>query len=307
MASRTAFGWREARNPRRGRSRSRPPQPPAATTSCASRHDFPQHKMISCFAAMPKTRAATWPARHSWAMATQGSGAHDLGPPLPADYDSDPGRFASNQAATAMFSRRGDVHPFVARRLAEVGCELVLDIGGGNGALARELGKVGVRCITADRAFYVADAPRPVLRADASMLSVREGSFSGVVALWALYHLANPSLALDEMSRCLRTGGVAVACAPSRYNDPELSAVLPRWGQPLSFDAENGPDQVARAFGEVEVETWDEPMVALSGPEELALFLRGRGLAKDDATAAAHQIETPLTVTKRGMLAWARK
>jgi hypothetical protein len=47
---------------------------------------------------MPQTSVATCPARHSWPMATQGSGAHDLGAPLPADYDSDPGRFASDQA-----------------------------------------------------------------------------------------------------------------------------------------------------------------------------------------------------------------
>ena len=98
-----------------------------------------------------------------------------------------------------------------------------------------------------------------------------------------------------------------VASAPSRCNDPELRSVLPRWGQPLSFDAENGPGQVARVFGAIEVETWDEPMVSLSGPEELALYLRGRGLAEDDAHAAAQRVKTPLTVTKRGMLAWARK
>jgi len=30
--------------------------------------------------------------------------------PLPVDYDSDPARFAANQAATARFSAVGDVH-----------------------------------------------------------------------------------------------------------------------------------------------------------------------------------------------------
>jgi len=79
---------------------------------------------------------------------------------------------------------------------------------------------------------------------------------------------------------------------PSRYNDPELRSVLPRWGQPLSFDAENGPELVAKVFGHVEVETWDEPMVSLPGPSELALFLRGRGLAEGDAGVAAQQVKT---------------
>jgi SAM-dependent methyltransferase len=226
---------------------------------------------------------------------------------LPADYDGDPGRFAANQAATAAFSRRGDVHAAVAKHLVEVGCELVLDAGGGNGVLARELAKAGARTVTVDRASYVADAPRPVLRANVLMLPFRELSFQGTAALWMLYHLASPEAALAEFRRCLRPGGVMVASAPSRCNDPELRSVLPRWGQPLSFDAENGPGQVARVFGDVQVEAWDEPMISLSDPEELALYLRGRGLAEDDARTAARRVGTPVTVTKRGMLAWARK
>ena len=71
--------------------------------------------------------------------------------------------------------------------------------------------------------------------------------------------------------------------APSRYNDPELGPVLPRWGQPLSFDAENGPVQVATVFGDVEVQAWDEPMVSLSSPADVALYLRGRGLSEGHA------------------------
>jgi SAM-dependent methyltransferase len=133
------------------------------------------------------------------------------------------------------------------------------------------------------------------------------GSFSGAACLWVLYHFESPVAVLAELRRCLRPGGVVVVCAPSRYNDPELSSVLPRWGQALSFDAENGPDQVAAVFEDVEVEAWDEPIVSLPGPAELALFLRGRGLAEDHARAAAERFEAPLAVTKRGMLAWARK
>ena len=210
-------------------------------------------------------------------MATPGDSAPDVGPALPADYDSDPGRFASNQAATVAFSRRGDVHPAVARRLADAGCELVLDVGGGNGVLARELAKVGVRTVTADRARYVAEAPPPMLRSDALMLPFREGSFSGTSALWVLYHLASPQSALAELRRCLRPGGLTVVSAPSRYNDPELSSVLPRWGQPLSFDAENGPAQVAAVFGEVDVEAWDEPMVSLWAQQMLRFSSAGGG------------------------------
>ena len=65
------------------------------------------------------------------AVTTHGAPSHDTGPALPTDYDGDPGRFAANQAAIASFSRRGDVHASVARRLADAGCGLVLDVGGG--------------------------------------------------------------------------------------------------------------------------------------------------------------------------------
>lgn len=143
--------------------------------------------------------------------------------------------------------------------------------------------------------------------ADALVLPFRDRTFSGAAALWVLYHLECPEAALGELWRCLRPGGALALSAPSRYNDPELRSVLPRWGQPLSFDAENGPALVATVFDDVDVETWDEPMVLLSGPEDLALFLRGRGLAEGEAHASAHLVKTPLTVTKRGILAWARK
>ncbi len=109
------------------------------------------------------------------------------------------------------------------------------------------------------------------------MLPFRDGSFSGAAALWVLYHLASPLRALAELRRCLRPGGLAVVAAPSRYNDPELSPVLLRWGQPLSFDAENGPMQVASVFTDVEVETWDEPMVSLSAQQTLRFISAGGG------------------------------
>jgi SAM-dependent methyltransferase len=236
-----------------------------------------------------------------------GADGAELGPALPSDYDTDPGRFAANQAATAAFSRQEDVHPAVARRLTRVGCGLVLDVGGGNGVLARELAKGGVRAVTIDRAGHLSAAPPPVVRADALMLPFGEDSFGGAAALWMLYHLPSPQPALAEIRRCLWPGGLLAVSAPSRYNDPEFKSVLPRWGQALSFDAENGPGQVATVFGDVEVVAWDEPLVLLGGPADIALFLRGRGLTDGEARAAAKRFETPLTVTKRGMLTWARK
>jgi hypothetical protein len=53
---------------------------------------------------------------------------------LPNDYDSDPGRFLS-----ADRHPHDDGHPYVAARLAAAGARTVLDVGGGNGRLARLL------------------------------------------------------------------------------------------------------------------------------------------------------------------------
>ena len=100
---------------------------------------------------------------------------HGGGPPLPADYDSDPARFAANQAATTRFSAAGDVHGLVAWRLAAAGVAPVLDLGGGNGTLARLLAARGVPTVVLDRASYVRQAPRPVVRADAQRLPFSDG------------------------------------------------------------------------------------------------------------------------------------
>jgi SAM-dependent methyltransferase len=223
------------------------------------------------------------------------------------DYDSDPGRFAANQLATRRFNRRGDLHPDVAATLAAHGCRLVADIGGGNGALARSLAYYHIRAVVIDQAAHVEQAPRPAIRADASHLPFRGATFDAAAALWMLYHLAEPLVALREAHRLLREGGLLVACAPSRYNDPELAEVLPGWGEPRSFDAENGLDQIGAVFGQLTVERWDSPLVRIPNRSGLKLFLRGRGLSEDAASAAARRLTAPLTVTKRGMLAWARK
>jgi SAM-dependent methyltransferase len=226
---------------------------------------------------------------------------------VPPDYDDDPERFVANQAATARLVAQADVHTEVADHFAAIGCRRVLDIGGGNGVLAELLQARGVASVVLDPARYIDQAPPPVVRGDANALPFQAEAFDAAAALWMLYHLENPLVALREAERVLRPGGLLAVSAPSRFNDPELAEVLPGWGEENSFDAENGLGQLGAVFPDLETQSWDEPMVTLTDPATATLFLRGRGLSEQEAADAAGRLRLPLPVTKRGLLAIARK
>jgi SAM-dependent methyltransferase len=226
---------------------------------------------------------------------------------LAADFDHDPERFAVNQQATQSFSMIGDVHDRVADRLAKITAGAILDLGGGNGTLAKSLIKHGRTAVVVDRADYLRSAPRPAVQADATRLPFQGESFAAVAALWMLYYLDRPEDALTEAARVLRSGRIFVACTSSRYNDPEFASVLPDWGKPFTFDAETATAVVADHFAITEVINWDMPAVRLPDAAAVALFLRGRGLSEDEASRQAGRWNTPMTVTKRGCLIWARR
>jgi len=127
---------------------------------------------------------------------------------LEADFDHDPGRFAANQLATQSYSMIGDVHDQVADRLAKITIGPILDLGGGNGNLAKSLARHGRSTVVVDRADYVRSAPRPAVQADATRLPFRAECFAAVAALWMPYYLDRPEDVLIEAARVLRTGGI---------------------------------------------------------------------------------------------------
>ena len=142
---------------------------------------------------------------------------------------------------------------------------------------------------------------------DARVLPFRSDVFGGAAVLYMLYHLEDPVRAVAESHRVLRPGGLFAACAPSMYDSPELQSVLPGYGVSSTFDSENAPEIVGSVFGEIEIDAWDGPYVRLPDREALILYLRGRRLTSSAAERASDAIDTPLTLTKRGAVIYARK
>ena len=227
--------------------------------------------------------------------------------PLPLDYDADPERFRTGRQTALQYGVSGDVHEPIAARLVIEGLQPVLDLGCGDGALGRPLLEAGVRWVGLDLSpTLLHDAPRPVVRADATRLPFPDGSFGAVAALYMLYHLAEPAPAIAEAHRVLRPGGLLVVAAPSHDDSPEVRHLLPP-EPPMTFDSELAPEMLGRHFARVEVDAWDGPYVTLPDAEALRRYLVGKGCPRDLAAERATTMAFPLPITKRGAIVYGWK
>jgi len=194
------------------------------------------------------------------------------------------------------------VHEVVAARVVASAVLPVLDVGSARGRLRDVLpaGWPWTGIDSSPRQLHNNQSGTVVL-GDATQLPFESETFGGVAALYMLYHLDDPTLAITEARRVLVPGGLFFACTRARTSDPELTDGYP----PTTFDAEEAPDLVAGVFGDdaVEVISWDRPLLQLPTREAITRYLRTHHLP----ASVADTVTAPLTVTKRGCLVIVRK
>jgi SAM-dependent methyltransferase len=224
--------------------------------------------------------------------------------PVPSDYDRDPERFCLARSVLRDHALAEDIHERVGRRLLAEGLTPVLDIGCGDGELARHL-PAGAWLGVDNSREMLRRAPEPTTCADATALPFEDGSFGSAALLYVLYHLPDPAAALREARRVLHPRGMVGVAAPSRHDSPELAHLLP--GTELTFDAELAPDMLEDFFEEVEIERWDAPLLELPDHGAVRDYLIGKGVGPERAAHGSRSVQVPLSVTKRGALLFARR
>lgn len=141
--------------------------------------------------------------------------------------------------------------------ILDSGAADVLELGCGTGAFAARLAAIPSIHVTATDASarmvqVTRDRGLEAQVVDAQALPFADDSFDAVAALWMLYHVPDRDRALAEIRRVLRPEGVFVAITVGTDHLADLRSEA--GGRPWepSFSSENGPEQLAAHFADVE-------------------------------------------------------
>lgn len=139
--------------------------------------------------------------------------------------------------------------------------DTALDLGAGDGNVARAAARAGARAVACDLNQAVVRAGAARVRraswavADAERLPYRRGAFTKVLSNFAVVYATDPGAAVREIVRVLAPGGVFAFTAHTadslhartdellaRYDPPTLPYAFPlRWGDPAAVTAMLGP------------------------------------------------------------------
>ena len=189
------------------------------------------------------------------------------------------------------------------RRFASVALDAVdrsfaglstVDAGAGTGAMGEELAARGATVVFLDREVaMVRDAPSPRLVGDITSLPLADRCLDLAAAAFVLSHVDRPDIALDELARVTRAGGLIVATAfPAGERHPVKTTVeqtladagyrVPDWYQRLKATGEQrvGDPMTLRALargaglGAIQIQHLDVTLTSL-GPDAVLAWRLG--------------------------------
>jgi SAM-dependent methyltransferase len=143
----------------------------------------------------------------------------------------------------------------------------VIDIGGGDGNFATAVSVASNAMLelidTSDRMVELAsERSLSATVADIENIPFEDREFDCAVANWMLYHVEDLHRGLSEVARVLTDDGALVAATVGETNLSELWELVGHVGnRDYSFTRENGRARLERAFGAVEMELVDTPVV----------------------------------------------
>jgi SAM-dependent methyltransferase len=122
----------------------------------------------------------------------------------------------------------------------------------------------------------------PLLIADAQRVPFAEDTFDCVLAMHMLYHVPDRDLALAEIRRVLRPGGVMLAVTNSHRHLQELNELVDASRAYLRFSSESGGAELTRHFTSVDRHDLRSALV-VTEVEPIVAYIASMGSVTDGA------------------------